>query len=86
MYLNEEESSYFPIVLHTGVRWMPCRAVPSQIMPRRAGDVEAMYADPSLAKTMLGWTAKRNLKDMCNDTWRWQSTNPNGYKESSSLE
>lgn len=51
-----------------------------QVMPRRAGDVESMYADPSLAKSMLGWTAKRNLKDMCNDTWRWQSAHPNGYK------
>lgn len=49
-------------------------------MPRRAGDVESMYADPSLAETMLDWKAKRTLKDMCDDTWRWQSAHPNGYK------
>ncbi|CAM9796808.1 unnamed protein product [Scytosiphon promiscuus] len=54
--------------------------IPCKVMPRRAGDVESMYADASLAKKMLGWTAKRSLKDMCNDTWRWQSANPNGYK------
>ncbi|CAN0006723.1 unnamed protein product [Ectocarpus sp. 12 AP-2014] len=54
--------------------------IPYKVMPRRAGDVEAMYADPSLAKSMLGWTAKRGLKDMCTDTWRWQSAHPNGYK------
>ena len=40
-----------------------------------------MYADPSLAQKMLGWSAKRNLKDMCEDTWKWQSAHPNGYLE-----
>eukprot|EP00903_Cladosiphon_okamuranus_P021315 g19586.t1 len=55
-------------------------SIPYKVMPRRAGDVDSVYADPSLAKTMLGWTAKRTLKDMCNDTWRWQSAHPNGYK------
>ena len=52
-----------------------------QMMPRRAGDVESMYADPSLAQKVLGWAAKRNLKDMCDDTWRWQNAHPNGYLE-----
>ena len=51
-------------------------------MPRRAGDVESMYADASLAKKLLGWEAKRSLKDMCDDTWRWQSANPHGYTKS----
>ncbi len=49
-------------------------------MPRRAGDVAMNYADPALAKTLLGWTATRNLAQMCADTWRWQSQNPQGYK------
>jgi UDP-glucose 4-epimerase len=51
-----------------------------EFMPRRAGDVALNYADPTLAKTLLGWTATRNLAQMCADTWRWQSQNPQGYK------
>ena len=51
-----------------------------EFMPRRAGDVAMNYADPALAKTLLGWTATRNLAQMCADTWRWQSQNPQGYK------
>lgn len=56
------------------------KLIPYQVKPRRPGDVSSLYADPSLAKTSLGWVAKRSLKDMCVDTWRWQSANPNGYK------
>lgn len=55
--------------------------LPRQVKPRRPGDIEAMYADPSLAMEVLGWRAKRGLDEMCMDTWRWQSSNPNGYKE-----
>lgn len=51
-----------------------------EFMPRRAGDVALNYADPALAKTLLGWTASRDLAQMCADTWRWQSHNPLGYK------
>jgi UDP-glucose 4-epimerase len=51
-----------------------------EFMPRRAGDVALNYADPTLAKRLLGWTATRNLAQMCEDTWRWQSNNPQGYK------
>lgn len=51
-----------------------------EIMPRRAGDVAMNYADPTLARTLLGWTATRGLAQMCADTWRWQSNNPQGYK------
>ncbi|MDP3608993.1 MAG: UDP-glucose 4-epimerase GalE [Methylophilus sp.] len=51
-----------------------------EFMPRRAGDVALNYADPTLAKTLLGWTATRSLAQMCVDTWRWQSNNPQGYK------
>lgn len=49
------------------------------IMPRRAGDVAINYADPTLAKNLLGWKAKKDLAQMCMDAWRWQSTNPEGY-------
>jgi len=49
--------------------------------PRRSGDIAKCYADPTLAKEILGWKATRELEDMCVDSWRWQSNNPNGYKE-----
>ena len=55
------------------------RAVPHQIVGRRPGDVAACYADPSLARELLGWSATRGLAQMCADTWRWQSRNPQGY-------
>ena len=54
--------------------------IPYQIMPRRPGDAALIYADPSLAKEKLGWTAEKTLEDMCRDTWRWQKMNPNGYR------
>ena len=50
-----------------------------QITDRRPGDIAACYADPTRAKELLGWTARRTLTDMCADTWRWQSQNPAGY-------
>jgi UDP-glucose 4-epimerase len=53
-------------------------AVPYEIAPRRAGDIDACYADVSLAKRLLGWETKRDLDAMCRDSWRWQSLNPNG--------
>ncbi|MBT9778291.1 UDP-glucose 4-epimerase GalE [Clostridium sp. MCC353] len=48
---------------------------------RRPGDIPACYADPSKAKEELGWSAKRGIKEMCQDSWRWQKNNPNGYEE-----
>ena len=48
------------------------RPVPYAIMPRRPGDVAACYADPALAKKLLGWSAKRSIDEMCRDGWRWQ--------------
>lgn len=51
--------------------------------PRREGDVAILYADPSYAKDFLGWEAKLGVEEMCADTWRWQSNNPNGYRTSS---
>lgn len=48
-------------------------------VPRRAGDIAVSYADPEKAKTLLGWSAKRSLQEMCDDVWRFQSLNPEGY-------
>ena len=55
------------------------RAIPLEFSPRRAGDVAACFADPSLARRELGWMAHRDIDAMCRDVWRWQSSNPNGY-------
>lgn len=55
------------------------RPVPYEIVARRPGDVAACYADPARAKELLGWKAERGLAEMCEDAWRWQSQNPNGY-------
>jgi len=57
------------------------RRVPYRIAPRRPGDVAQCYADPALAREVLGWQATRSLDEMCADTWRWQSANPNGYRD-----
>lgn len=53
--------------------------IPYVIAPRRAGDIAECYADPAKAREVLGWTAEKTLEDMCRDTWKWQSENPNGY-------
>ncbi len=50
-----------------------------EIKPRREGDIAMCYADPSKALKVLGWKAEHGLDEMCEDTWRWQSQNPNGY-------
>ena len=47
--------------------------------PRRSGDLPAFWANAQKANTQLNWQAKRNLAEMMEDTWRWQSNNPNGY-------
>ncbi len=57
------------------------RKVPYAIHPRRPGDIAECWADPAKAKNELGWIATRDLKTMCEDTWRWQSQNPKGYSE-----
>lgn len=56
------------------------RDVPYTIAARRSGDIASCYADPSKAKSELGWAAERGLDQMCADAWRWQSNNPNGYE------
>lgn len=55
------------------------KTIKYQFAPRRSGDVPIYYADPTLAKQLLGWSAKLNLLDMCRDSWNWQLKNPHGY-------
>jgi UDP-glucose 4-epimerase len=55
--------------------------LPVEVAPRRPGDIAESYADPSLAESQLGWRAKRTIDEMCADTWRWQSSNPDGYPD-----
>ena len=57
------------------------REVAYKIVDRRPGDVAMCYADPKKANEELGWKAKYGIKEMCEDAWRWQSKNPNGYSE-----
>ena len=52
-----------------------------EIKPRRAGDISTCYSDASLAKKELGWEAKYDIDEMCEDSWRWQTMNPNGYED-----
>ena len=53
--------------------------IPYQIAGRRPGDLPVCYADPAKSAEMLGWKAEKNLRDMCRDSWNWQSRNPLGY-------
>lgn len=57
------------------------RDLPYVIDPRRAGDIDACYSDPTKAKEELGWEALYDIKRMCEDSWRWQSKHPNGFDE-----
>ena len=54
-------------------------AIAYEIKPRREGDIATCYCDPQKAKEELGWVAKYGIDEMCEDSWRWQSTNPDGY-------
>nr|WP_295382946.1 UDP-glucose 4-epimerase GalE [Pseudoxanthomonas sp.] len=56
------------------------QAIPYDIVERRTGDVAEVYADPRLARELLGWRAERGIDAMCEDAWRWQSMNPRGYE------
>ncbi|MEH7444048.1 UDP-glucose 4-epimerase GalE [Bacillus sp. JJ1122] len=57
------------------------KTVPYKIVEPRAGDAAICFADVSKAKRELNWVAEKSLQDMCKDSWRWQSNNPNGYEE-----
>ena len=56
------------------------KEIPYQIDPRRPGDIAECYANPAKAKNELGWVAERGIEEMCADSWRWQSTHPNGFE------
>ena len=56
------------------------KQIPYEIVERRPGDVASSYADPTLAKQALGWTAQYTIDDICASSWKWQSQNPDGYK------
>ena len=55
--------------------------IPYEFMNRRSGDVAISYADPKKANELLHWRAKYGLEEMCEDSWRWQRLNPNGYED-----
>lgn len=57
------------------------KELPYKIAPRRPGDLAVCFSDPSKAKEVFGWEAKRGIDDMCRDSWNWQSKNPNGYDD-----
>lgn len=56
------------------------KTIPYKMCDRRAGDIASCFADPAAAEELLGWYAERDLAAMCEDTWRWQQKNPNGYR------
>ena len=53
--------------------------IPYKLVDRRPGDIAECFADPAKAKAELGWEAKRGIEEMCEDSWRWQKNNPNGF-------
>ncbi|MFD6210707.1 UDP-glucose 4-epimerase GalE [Peribacillus sp. NPDC060253] len=55
------------------------KEIPYQFMERRPGDISICYANPTKADKVLGWRAEKDLKEMCKDSWKWQTDNPNGY-------
>jgi len=60
------------------------RPVPYEVVPRRPGDIASSFADPTKVQRDWGWKAARSLDQMCADTWRWQSSNPQGYPDDAS--
>ena len=56
------------------------KTLPYEIKPRRAGDIATCYCDATKAKEELGWVAEKGIDEMCADSWRWQSMNPDGYR------
>ena len=58
------------------------RPIPFEVVARRPGDIDACYADPARALSLLGWRAQRGLAQMCEDSWRWQRLNPQGFESS----
>ena len=55
------------------------KKIPYAIKPRREGDIATCYCEPKKAADELGWKAEYGIEEMCEDLWRWQSMNPDGY-------
>src|SRR5690554_5703330 len=72
---------YSVLQMITAFEQASAQKVPYKISPRRAGDIAQCYAQPDKAKQQLNWQAKLGLQQMMEDTWRWQSQNPNGFRE-----
>lgn len=91
-FILEEESRILVVNLGTGhgvsvlkliniFQSVSGKLVPFEIAERREGDVAISYANPALANKILDWRAEKSLEKMCEDAWRWQCMNPNGYQE-----
>ena len=71
---------YSVIEMIEAFRKASCKDIPFEIVDRRPGDIASCYADASKAKEELGWAATKNIDQMCEDAWHWQTNNPNGYE------
>lgn len=91
-YLNSQDKTTKPLIVNLGTgngysvldvvkafEKASKKEIPYKIVERRAGDIASCFADPSFAKEILGWEAKKDIEQMCKDSWNWQSQNPNGY-------
>ena len=72
-------TGYSVLDLVRGFERVTGNQIKSRIAPRRAGDAPAVYADPALARSQLGWTTQLTIEDMCRDAFNWQQKNPRGY-------
>ena len=72
---------YSVLEIHHAFEKVVGKKIPFEFAPRRAGDIAECYADPTKAYRELGWKATKTLDDMCEDSWRWQQQNPNGYDD-----
>ncbi len=92
-YLNKHQKLSEPLIVNVGTgkgysvfevvkafEKMSGVKISYKIVDRRAGDIAKCYANPNRAKELLGWEAKRDIKQMCESSWNWQSKNPKGYK------
>lgn len=74
-------NGYSVLQLIEAVKKASGKDIPYKVTARREGDIATCYANPSKAEKELGWKAKYELDEMCEDSWRWQINNPNGYKK-----
>mgnify|MGYP005984911745 CR=1 FL=1 len=92
-YLNKQEKNIKPLIVNLGTgngysvldvvkafEKASSKTITYKLVDRRTGDIAKCFADPSFAKEVLNWEAKKDIEEMCADSWNWQSNNPNGYK------